>query len=141
MIHFCIHPLSTQPPVWQSPRTGVHSDLSRTCAHSSYFPRLRAKLFNFFILRLERLLATDHLLGMEIVTGLACSGLKRKKISFLHSVCGTYHLLRFDTSCRRAEVCRRIFFFLSLLRTIERRIRDNCRSFRRDDSKRRIFSY
>lgn len=112
MIHFCIHPLSTQPPVWQSPRTGVHSDLSRTCAHSSYFPRLRAKLFNFFILRLERLLATDHLLGMEIVTGLACSGLDEKKFpSCTPCAERTNDLLRFDTSCRRAEVCRRIFFF------------------------------
>lgn len=46
---------------------------------------------------------------MEIVTGLACFGLDRKKVSFLHSVCEEYRLLRFTTSCRRAEICGRIF--------------------------------
>lgn len=34
----------------------------------------------------------------------------RKKVSFLHSVCEEYRLLRFTTSCRRAEICGRIFF-------------------------------
>lgn len=111
--------------------------LSNFFAHSSsYFPRLPAKLFNFFIRRPERLLATDHLLGMEIVTGLACFGLDEKTFpSCSPCVECTNHLLSLGTSFRRVEICGRIFFSLSLsrLRTIERRIRDNCRSFRPDD--------
>lgn len=115
MIHFCIHPLSTQPPVWQSPRT-VHSGLSRTSSPILLltFPDYPAKLFNFFIRRPERLLATDHLLGMEIVTGLACFGLDEKTFpSCSPCVECTNHLLSLGTSFRRVEICGRIFFSLA----------------------------
>lgn len=89
--------------------------LSNFFAHSSsYFPRLPAKLFNFFIRRPERLLATDHLLGMEIVTGLACFGLDEKTFpSCSPCVECTNHLLSLGTSFRRVEICGRIFFSLA----------------------------
>lgn len=134
----CNDPLLHPPLIYaascvaiHAPASAVHSDLSRTCAHSSYFPRLPAKLFNFFIHRLERLLATDHLLGMEIVTGLACFGLDEKRfLSCTPCVKSTV----FSASLLLAEGQKyAVEFFFSLLRTIERRIRGNCRSFRRDD--------
>lgn len=138
----CNDPLLHPPLIYAASCVAISTHrslgpLSNFFAHSSsYFPRLPAKLFNFFIRRPERLLATDHLLGMEIVTGLACFGLDEKTFpSCSPCVECTNHLLRLGTSFRRVEICGRIFFSLSLsrLRTIERRIRDNCRSFRPDD--------
>ena len=116
----CNDPLLHPPLIYAASCVAISTHrslgpLSNFFAHSSsYFPRLPAKLFNFFIRRPERLLATDHLLGMEIVTGLACFGLDEKTFpSCSPCVECTNHLLSLGTSFRRVEICGRIFFSLA----------------------------
>lgn len=134
MIHFCIQPLSTQPSVWQSPPPFTRTSLQLAPILLIFPDYEQSFLISLSAERLERLLATDHLLGMEIVTGLACSGLDEKRC-----VCGVYQrlcdLLRSATSCGQKYAVEffLLFLFFLFLPTIERRIRDNCRSFRRRD--------
>lgn len=116
--------------------TTVHSNLSPTRAHSSYFPGLRAKLFNFFIRRETRETSCHgSFAGNGNCNGAGVLWSRRKKVC----VCGVYQrlcdLLRSATSCGQKYAVEffLLFLFFLFLPTIERRIRDNCRSFRRRD--------
>lgn len=114
MIHFCIQPLSTQPSVWQSPPPFTRTSLQLAPILLIFPDYEQSFLISLSAERLERLLATDHLLGMEIVTGLACSGLDEKRC-----VCGVYQrlcdLLRSATSCGQKYAVEFFLLFLFFL--------------------------
>lgn len=88
--------------------TTVHSNLSPTRAHSSYFPGLRAKLFNFFIRRETRETSCHgSFAGNGNCNGAGVLWSRRKKVcvwsvpTIVRSSPLRYFL--------RAEICGRIF--------------------------------